>query len=258
MLPSGVACGVAHTPLSEHYLSSRRLTSSKLSQASNLNREPNASAEKHAALLQSLPCTIRCCPCGRRHLLEASVAAAALLPLYVRAGNSLALEAKGSKEKEKFRAARPDWYEELFAKAMEEGMKSYEAEVAGFKTDLFGKFKGTCKKVLELGVGAGPNFKYYAHANDLHVIGVDPNKQMEKYARVAALAVGLQPTSFTFMEGVGEDLPVEDGSMDAVIGTLVLCSVEDVNLTLQEVKRVLKVGGLYLFMEHVAARAVCC
>ncbi|KAG0471687.1 hypothetical protein HPP92_016233 [Vanilla planifolia] len=41
--------------------------------------------------------------------------------------------------------------------------------------------------------------------------------------------------------------------MDAVVGTLVLCSVKDVNMALLQVRRVLKAGGLYLFIEHVAS-----
>ncbi|XP_010257937.1 PREDICTED: methyltransferase-like protein 7A isoform X2 [Nelumbo nucifera] len=57
-----------------------------------------------------------------------------------------------------------------------------------------------------------------------------------------------------YEEEVGEALPVSDASMDAVVGTLVLCSVKDVKLTLEEIKRVLKPGGLYVFMEHVAAQ----
>ncbi|KAH0460713.1 hypothetical protein IEQ34_011376 [Dendrobium chrysotoxum] len=297
MRPVGVASGAAPVYLREFSLSSPTLSSSKPSTATCLHKELNTSEEKYAALHRCLPRTSKCCPCGRRHLIgDCAAAWAALLPLvYVKAGNVLALDANGSMEK--FRPARPDWYEEFFAKAMEEGMRSYEAEVmlwfnlvcftftpqflhigskavpsdlslklwlnntgkiealvAGYKEDLFRSFTGTSKKVLELGVGTGPNFKYYARADDLHVVGVDPNKQMEKYARSAALAAGLPPMSFTFMQGVGEDLPVEDGSMDAVIGTLVLCSVKDVNMTLQEVKRVLKVGGLYLFIEHVAAQ----
>ncbi|RLN08903.1 methyltransferase-like protein 7A [Panicum miliaceum] len=52
---------------------------------------------------------------------------------------------------------------------------------------------------------------------------------------------------------VAEALPAEDNSMDAVIGTLVLCSVNDIGMALREIYRVLKPGGLYLFVEHVAA-----
>ncbi|CAN1152659.1 Putative methyltransferase-like protein 7A [Linum perenne] len=77
---------------------------------------------------------------------------------------------------------------------------------------------------------------------------------MEKYASEAAVAAGLPPSSFEFAQAVGEAIPLDDASVDAVIGTLVLCSVEDVDLTLQEVKRVLKPGGVYIFVEHVAAK----
>ncbi|KAL0664040.1 hypothetical protein Bca4012_100877 [Brassica carinata] len=52
---------------------------------------------------------------------------------------------------------------------------------------------------------------------------------------------------------VGEAIPLDDNSVDAVISTLVLCSVPDVKQTLQEIKRVLKLGGIFLFIEHVAA-----
>uniref|UniRef100_A0A0C9QSB9 TSA: Wollemia nobilis Ref_Wollemi_Transcript_12035_1218 transcribed RNA sequence n=1 Tax=Wollemia nobilis TaxID=56998 RepID=A0A0C9QSB9_9CONI len=52
---------------------------------------------------------------------------------------------------------------------------------------------------------------------------------------------------------VGEALPVLDSSMDAVVCTLVLCSVKDVARTLKEVQRVLTPGGRFIFIEHVAA-----
>ncbi|RID55635.1 hypothetical protein BRARA_G02884 [Brassica rapa] len=42
-------------------------------------------------------------------------------------------------------------------------------------------------------------------------------------------------------------------SVDAVVGSLVMCSVSDIPQTLKEIKRILKPGGLYLFVEHVAA-----
>ncbi|KAL9246371.1 hypothetical protein vseg_019915 [Gypsophila vaccaria] len=132
--------------------------------------------------------------------------------------------------------------------------KAYECEIDKYKRDLFGQLKGQAKEILEIGIGTGPNLKYYAGDSGVRVIGVDPNPKMEKYAREAAEAAGLVPANFDFLHAVlGEILPVKDASVDADIGTLVLCSVKDVQRTRQEVKRVLKPGGLYVFIEHVAA-----
>ncbi|CAD6242416.1 unnamed protein product [Miscanthus lutarioriparius] len=130
--------------------------------------------------------------------------------------------------------SRPDWYEEFYASAMDQGMKSYEAEIAGYKVKLFSQLSPAGKSILELGVGAGPNFKYYASQDGVNVIGVDPNKHMETYARTAAVSAGLRSSSFTFRRGVAEALPAEDNSMDAVIGTLVLCSVNNIDMALRD------------------------
>lgn len=133
-------------------------------------------------------------------------------------------------------------------------MESYEAEIAGYKLQLFDNLLEKAKKILEIGIGTGPNLKYYAGHTDVEVFGVDPNQKMEKYARAAAVNAGLPPANFNFIHAVGEAIPLPDASVDAVVGTLVLCSVKNVNLTLKEVKRVLKPGGLYIFIEHVAAK----
>lgn len=149
---------------------------------------------------------------------------------------------------------KPDWYEEFYASVLDSGMKSYEAEISAYKSQLFATLRGKGNKVLEIGVGTGPNLKYYAGDADMEVFAVDPNAKMEKYAREAAKAAGLLPANFNFLQAVGEAIPLSDASVDAVIGTLVLCSVADVNRTLQEVKRVLRPGGVYIFVEHVAAK----
>jgi ubiquinone/menaquinone biosynthesis C-methylase UbiE len=75
-------------------------------------------------------------------------------------------------------------------------------QIAGYKAKLFSQLSATGKNILELGVGTGPNFKYYASDDGINVIGVDPNKHMEDYARTAALSAGLPPSSFTFKRGV--------------------------------------------------------
>ena len=53
------------------------------------------------------------------------------------------------------------------------------------------------------------------------------------------------------VHGIGEALPVAAGSVDAVVSTLTLCSVPNVERSLAEVRRVLKPGGQFLFLEHV-------
>ena len=55
------------------------------------------------------------------------------------------------------------------------------------------------------------------------------------------------------MLGAAEKLPFDDASFDAVVSTLCLCSVDDVEATILEVARVLKKNGRYGFVEHVAA-----
>ncbi|KAK2636184.1 hypothetical protein Ddye_030976 [Dipteronia dyeriana] len=200
---------------------------------------------------EQLLCPTRFCCCGRRHLIEAA-AAAALLPLNPSTSTAAA---DSTTMLNKVHPPRPDWYEEFYASVMNKTMKSYEAEIAGYKSQLFGNYlKGKVEKVLEIGIGTGPNLNYYANDTHVQVFGVDPNKMMEKYAQAAAVAAGLPPANFKFVQAVGEEIPLSDASVDAVVGTLVLCSVKDVDMTLQEVKRVLKPGGIYLFVEHVAAK----
>lgn len=134
-------------------------------------------------------------------------------------------------------------------------MKPYEAQVASYKSQIFANMRGKAETVLEIGIGTGPNLKYYAGDNSgVRVFGMDPNRKMEKYAQAAALNAGLPPADFKFIHAVAESLPLPNASVDAVVGTLVLCSVKDVNMALKEVMRVLKPGGLYLFVEHVAGK----
>jgi ubiquinone/menaquinone biosynthesis C-methylase UbiE len=54
-------------------------------------------------------------------------------------------------------------------------------------------------------------------------------------------------------EGTAEALPAADASADAVVSTLVLCTVRDVPRALAEVRRVLRPGGRFVFVEHVLA-----
>lgn len=193
-----------------------------------------------------------CFCCSRRHFM-AALGAAALLPIHPSHASDVSSPADSMAMLNRLHPPRPDWYEEFYATAMNTSMKSYEAEIEGYKSELFANLRGQAKQILEIGIGTGPNLKYYAGEGGTSVYGVDPNRKMEKYAQAAAETAGLPAANFKFLHAVSESLPLHDASVDAVIGTLVLCSVADVNLTLQEVRRVLKPGGIYLFVEHVAA-----
>ena len=81
-------------------------------------------------------------------------------------------------------------------------------------------------------------------------MGVEPNPYMVPYLRQSAEQAGLH---IEIRSGTAERLPAADQSIDAVVATLVLCSVSDPKQVLREVLRVLKPGGRFLFIEHVAA-----
>ena len=80
-----------------------------------------------------------------------------------------------------------------------------------------------------------------------HVVGLDPNPGVEKIARPR---INAAPVPVEFRIGAGERLPFPDGSFDTVVTFLVLCSVENPEATLKEIRRVLAPGGSYLLVEH--------
>ena len=102
--------------------------------------------------------------------------------------------------------------------------------------------------VLEIGPGAGANLAYYS--NQIHWIGIEPNPYMHSYLEKEAEQQGL--SNIELFQGTAEDLPVEDNSIDTVVSTHVLCSVTDIFRSLKEIKRILKPGGNFIFIEHVA------
>ena len=120
------------------------------------------------------------------------------------------------------------------------------SSLADLKRSLLGQIQGT---VLEIGPGAGSNFAYYP--TDIHWIGVEPNPFMSSYLHQEARQRGIQ--SIELYEGAAENLPVEADSADVVVSSHVLCSVSNLDQALQEVQRVLKLGGQFIFLEHVAA-----
>ncbi|MEA2302554.1 MAG: hypothetical protein QOE44_3089, partial [Solirubrobacteraceae bacterium] len=71
---------------------------------------------------------------------------------------------------------------------------------------------------------------------------------------LAGIAAGRAPVDITVIAGDAAALPAESGSCDAVVASLVLCSVPDQAAALAEIVRVLRPGGELRFFEHVVAR----
>lgn len=103
-------------------------------------------------------------------------------------------------------------------------------------------------RVLEIGPGSGTNLELF-HPS-VEWVGAEPSAAM----RALLLQEGArQGRALELLDDPAEALSLPDASVDAVVGTLVLCSVRDPRAALAEVRRVLRPGGAFVFIEHVAA-----
>ena len=110
--------------------------------------------------------------------------------------------------------------------------------------------QGVPDEVVELGPGVGANLRYLPPGTRL--IAVEPNPHMHPGLRRRAAAHGLD---LDIRSVVGETVDLPDASTDMVISSLVLCSVADPHRVVAEARRILRPGGRYAFLEHVAAPA---
>jgi SAM-dependent methyltransferase len=102
--------------------------------------------------------------------------------------------------------------------------------------------------VVEIGAGAGANIRYLPAGSRL--IAIEPNLRMHDRLRRRCRRANID---VTIVAGGAEVIPRADESVDEVICSLVLCTVSDADQVLAEIKRVLKPGGRFRFVEHVVA-----
>jgi len=103
-------------------------------------------------------------------------------------------------------------------------------------------------RTLEIGFGVGSNWPFLPAK--VEYVGIEPDPHMRKRA-VAYVPAGRE---LTLSDGNAEALDFPDESFDTVIGTLVFCTIGDPARALAEVRRVLKPGGEFRFLEHVRAK----
>lgn len=102
--------------------------------------------------------------------------------------------------------------------------------------------------VVELGAGTGANFGSLPRGTTLYA--VEPSRPMRARLRRRAAEYGLE---VHVQESGAEHIDLPDASVDEVMCSLTLCTVADPEAVVGEVKRVLRPGGRFRFVEHVAA-----
>ena len=140
-------------------------------------------------------------------------------------------------------------------------MAFYEDHVLPHLIDLACSTKPTRKQrekivplaegdVLEIGFGSGLNLPYFDRGNVRKIFGLEPSAGMRRKAQRNVDASGLD---VEFIDLPGEEVPLEAGSVDTVLVTFTLCSIDEAIVALEGMRRVLKPGGKLLFCEHGAA-----
>jgi ubiquinone/menaquinone biosynthesis C-methylase UbiE len=136
----------------------------------------------------------------------------------------------------------------LFAPFYDLLMKNTEAAGLGqWRQTLLREAYG---RVLEIGGGTGANLSYYTGSVEQVVI-TEPDPGMKR--QLDQKFRELNKSNFQTANAKAEDLPFEEASFDTVVSTLVLCTVDDPDKSLEEIFRVLRPGGKLLFLEHVHA-----
>jgi SAM-dependent methyltransferase len=125
------------------------------------------------------------------------------------------------------------------------------AEAAGMRRARKSLLEGAAGRVVEVGAGTGLNVPHYRPAVR-ELILLEPEPAMRRRLEQRVRSAGRQAV---IGDASAEQLPLADQSVDTVVSTLVLCTVEQPDRALEEIARVLRPGGQLLFIEHVRAES---
>jgi ubiquinone/menaquinone biosynthesis C-methylase UbiE len=102
-------------------------------------------------------------------------------------------------------------------------------------------------RVLEIGMGSGLNIPYYDRDKVEFVWGLEPSEGMRRKARKNVRRAGFH---VEWLDLPGEEIPLEDNSVDTILLTYTLCTIPDWRQALRQMRRVMKAGGTLVFCEH--------
>jgi ubiquinone/menaquinone biosynthesis C-methylase UbiE len=130
---------------------------------------------------------------------------------------------------------------------------TYDRRMGFFERVLFGDGREwVCSRasgeVLEVAVGTGRNFPFYPQGVRLTAIDLSPAMLELAHKKADELCLDAD-----LREGNAQELPFPDGSFDTVVCTLSLCNIPNDRRAISEMKRVLRLGGRLLLLDHVRA-----
>lgn len=118
-----------------------------------------------------------------------------------------------------------------------------DSTLAKYRQELLADVQG---EVLEIGFGTGLNLAYYpSHIRKITTVDVNPGMNAIAQKRIRNASITVENLVVD-----SENLPMADNTFDSVVSTWTLCSIANVEQALQEIKRVLKPGGQFFFVEH--------
>jgi ubiquinone/menaquinone biosynthesis C-methylase UbiE len=117
-------------------------------------------------------------------------------------------------------------------------------QVMKLRSQLVPRARG---RVLEVGMGSGINLEFYNPKAVEMVYGLEPSEGMR---RKALNNLKRSPIKVEWLDLPGEQIPLDDNSVDTVLLTFTLCTIPDWHTALLQMKRVLKPQGELLFLEH--------
>lgn len=131
------------------------------------------------------------------------------------------------------------WFFDTFASVLNSASRRH-------KRAAFGGISAS--SVVEIGAGTGANVEFIPPG--AHLYAVEPSLAMHDRLRQACKKADID---LTILSTGAEAIPLPDASVDEVMCSLVLCTVDDPESVLAEVRRILRPGGHFRFVEHVAA-----
>lgn len=132
------------------------------------------------------------------------------------------------------------FYDRFMAQAEQACLREWRAEL----------LRHAHGEVLEIGAGTGASLEHYPDRVSRLVL-TEPDRHMRRILQRNVDADGRDEVRV--VDGSAEAIRADNGSLDCVVASLVCCSVANLETTLVEINRVLKPGGRFIFLEHVAA-----